>query len=76
VLAIIACGVLSYYQGVEGAALSTLTVDLLLIPYVIKHSLILTDDTIGKFIPGIWHEIKSGLNTAKQMIRMPGKIAE
>jgi O-antigen/teichoic acid export membrane protein len=76
VLAIIACSVLSYYQGVEGAALSTLTVDLILIPYVIKHSLILTDDTIGKFIPGIWHEIKSALNTAKQMIRMPGKIAE
>ncbi|MDB5134428.1 MAG: hypothetical protein JWP37_1031, partial [Mucilaginibacter sp.] len=75
-LAIIACGILSYYQGVEGAALSTLTVDLILIPYVLKRSLELTGDTMGEFIRGIGHEIKSAVSTAKRMMRMQKKIAE
>ncbi|ASU36716.1 lipopolysaccharide biosynthesis protein [Mucilaginibacter xinganensis] len=75
-LAIITCGVLSYYKGVEGAALSTLTVDLILIPYVIKRSLKLTGDTMSQFIAGIGHEIKLGISTAKQMLRVPKKVAE
>jgi len=73
-LAIIACGVLSYYFGVEGAALSTLTVDLLLIPYVLRRSLELTGDTVNQFIAGLCTEIKAAPLMLNQLIRNPKKI--
>jgi O-antigen/teichoic acid export membrane protein len=75
-MAVIACAVLSYYYGVEGAALSTLTADLILIPYVIKRSLELTGDTLHGFLSGIGNEMKLALNTANQLIRGHGKPPE
>jgi len=56
VLAIIACGVLSYFFGIAGAAVSTLISDVVLIPFVIRQSLILTQDTWGGFKKGILEE--------------------
>jgi O-antigen/teichoic acid export membrane protein len=73
ILSIIACGILSYYLGVTGAALSTLTLDLILIPYVLKNSLILTGDTMGEFIRGIWHERKAAIDISKRILMMPKK---
>lgn len=52
-LAAIACGILSHFQGIEGAALSTLIVDLLLIPFVLKRSLEIVNDTWSNFISGM-----------------------
>jgi len=56
VLAIIACGVLSYFFGIAGAAVSTLISDVVLIPFVIRQSLILTQDNWGDFKKGIMEE--------------------
>jgi len=56
VLAIIACGILSYFFGIAGAAVSTLISDVVLIPFVIRQSLILTQDTWGGFKKGILEE--------------------
>ena len=57
VLAIIACGVFSYFFGIEGAAVSTLISDIVLIPFVLKHSLKLTHDTWADFKKGIGEEV-------------------
>lgn len=56
VLAIIACAVLSQLWGIEGAAVSTLISDIVLIPFVLKHSLKLTHDTWAGFKKGIIEE--------------------
>ncbi|WP_428329096.1 lipopolysaccharide biosynthesis protein [Mucilaginibacter sp.] len=58
-LSVVACLFLSYFLGIEGAALSTLIADIILIPYVIKKSLELTNDSMGEFITGIFNEVKS-----------------
>ena len=58
VLTLIACVALSYYQGIEGAAISTVVVDIILIPYVFKYSLVLTHDSFSDFIVGVWKEFK------------------
>jgi O-antigen/teichoic acid export membrane protein len=70
-MAIITCAILSHFYGVEGAAISTLIGDLILIPYVIKYSLELTGDNLGNFLSGIGHEIKMGWNTANKLISKP-----
>ncbi len=57
VLAIIACGVLSHYFGIEGAAVSTVISDIVLIPFVLKQSLVLTNDTWVGFKNGIAEEV-------------------
>ena len=57
VLAIIACGVMSHFFGIEGAAVSTLISDIVLIPYVLKESLHLTKDTWAGFKTGIMQEV-------------------
>ncbi|TWJ00799.1 O-antigen/teichoic acid export membrane protein [Mucilaginibacter frigoritolerans] len=67
-MAILTCAILSYYYGVEGAAISTLIADFILIPYVIRRSLQLTGDNLSNFLSGIWDEIKSGLHTANKLI--------
>jgi O-antigen/teichoic acid export membrane protein len=53
VLAVIGCVVLSWLFGMEGAAVSTVIADIILIPYVFKVSLLLTGDTLEKFLRGI-----------------------
>jgi O-antigen/teichoic acid export membrane protein len=55
-LALIGCIILSYLFGMEGAAVSTVIADLILIPYVFKVSLSLTADTPEKFIHGIKYD--------------------
>ncbi|HTL07240.1 MAG TPA: hypothetical protein VL307_03245, partial [Chitinophagaceae bacterium] len=57
VLAIIACGVLSKLFGIECAAVSTVISDIVLIPFVLRQSLILTNDTWGGFKNGIMEEV-------------------
>lgn len=56
-LGAIGCIFLSYFQGIEGAAVSTLLVDIILIPYVLKRSLLLTGDTWGNFFKGMIKEV-------------------
>jgi O-antigen/teichoic acid export membrane protein len=58
-LSAVCCVILSYVQGIEGAALSTVIVDIILIPYVLKRSLNLTGDTWDKFLNGVLHEIRT-----------------
>jgi O-antigen/teichoic acid export membrane protein len=47
----VACLILTYMIGIEGAAFSIVIMDIILIPYVIRYSLILTNDTWGEFLP-------------------------
>jgi O-antigen/teichoic acid export membrane protein len=53
----IACYGLSLTFGIEGAAFSTLIADIILIPYVLKQSLKLTNDNFRDFIDGLIYEI-------------------
>lgn len=57
-LACVACAVLAYYFGIEGAALSTIVADILLVPFVLKRSLFLVGDKWGDFLPGMVSQIK------------------
>jgi O-antigen/teichoic acid export membrane protein len=54
----IACLILTYIFGIEGSAISIIIMDLLLIPYVIKASLRITDDTWINFVSGTLNFIK------------------
>jgi O-antigen/teichoic acid export membrane protein len=56
VLAVIGCGIFSYLFGLEGAAISTIIADIVLIPYVFRVSLSLTGDTLQNFMRGIKDE--------------------
>jgi O-antigen/teichoic acid export membrane protein len=67
ILALSTCATLSHFFGVEGAAISTMVGDLLLIPYVIRRSLEITDDTMPAFISGIVDEIRMGFDTIKHL---------
>lgn len=58
ILAVAGCVLLSYMFGIEGAAMSTVIADLVLIPYVFRVSLMLTGDTPEKFLQGIRYEIQ------------------
>lgn len=58
-LASIACATLAYSWGLEGAAISSLAVDLLLIPYVLKRSLALTGESWQTFALGLKHEVET-----------------
>lgn len=55
----IACAVLSYFRGIEGAAFSSMAADLVLIPYVLKRSLALTGDSWSGLALGLKQEIKT-----------------
>lgn len=55
----VACFVLSYLFGIEGAAVSTVAGDLILIPYVMKRSLMLTGDNRRDFTKGVLQEVKT-----------------
>ena len=52
-LSVVGCVILSHLFGMEGAAVSTVIADIILIPYVFKVSLSLTGDTLEKFMQGI-----------------------
>lgn len=60
-LAVLACIAFSQSYGMEGAALSTLVGDLLLIPYVLRQSLVLTGDSWGEFMAGSIQESRRAL---------------
>jgi O-antigen/teichoic acid export membrane protein len=57
-LAVAGCVVLSYSFGIEGAAVSTVIADIMLIPYVFRVSLSLTGDTLEKFVHGIKYDMQ------------------
>lgn len=48
-LSIVACIAFSYIWGIQGAALSTLVADIVLIPFVFRKSLRLTEDSLSEF---------------------------
>jgi O-antigen/teichoic acid export membrane protein len=58
VIAVVACWLLAYSIGIEGAAVSTILVDFILIPYVLRKSLFITKDTWMDFIGGLADEFK------------------
>jgi O-antigen/teichoic acid export membrane protein len=58
-LAVMGCAVLSCIRGLEGAALSTLVVVAVLIPFVLKRSIDLTGDSWHGFLMGMVREIRS-----------------
>jgi O-antigen/teichoic acid export membrane protein len=53
----LACFVLTYFFKLEGAAISVILMDILLIPYVIRHSLLITDDNWDDFVKGTFQLI-------------------
>jgi len=57
-LAVAGCAILSYLFGMEGAAVSTVIADIVLIPYVFRVSLSLTGDTLEKFMHGIKYDVQ------------------
>ena len=65
-LSVAACIFLSSYMGIEGAALSTLVVDLVLIPYVLKRSLLLTGDSWLGFAQGVAHDLRSTVDLLRR----------
>ncbi len=68
-LSIVFCMLLSYVQGIEGAALSTLVADIVLIPYVFNRSLQLTQDSWKAFIPGLADETKYLIGILKKLLQ-------
>lgn len=52
------CLCFSYFLGIEGAALSTVIADIILIPYVFKKSLSLTGDKWSNFSLSLFNDIK------------------
>jgi O-antigen/teichoic acid export membrane protein len=68
-LSVLACFILSYFVGIEGAALSTLVADLVLIPFVFKRSLHLTQDTWDEFFGGLWTECKAAHSKISNWVR-------
>ncbi len=67
ILSLLSCVVLAHFQGMEGAALSTLVVDVLLIPYVFTRSLQLTNDTWKAFIPGLAEEATAAIAAVRKL---------
>lgn len=51
-LAAIGCALLTWWFGIEGAAVSTLIADLILIPHVLQQAMLLTRDNLSAFVPG------------------------
>lgn len=72
ILSLLFCILLTYYWGIEGAALSTLVADVVLIPYVFTRSLKLTGDT--------WQGFKAGLikdaSDIPAYVRNPARIIQ
>ena len=58
-ISIVMCYVLSSTIGIEGAALTSLIVDVILIPYVLAKSLQLTNDTWMGISKAVFADIKS-----------------
>ncbi len=71
-LSALACALLSYGFGIEGAAVSTLVGDIVLIPYVFKTSLILTGDTWAGFMTGLRTEANALILMTRKA--MPGSV--
>jgi len=56
-LSIVACIIFSYFWGINGAALSTLVADIVLIPFVLSKSLKLTNDNYSNFINCLYKDL-------------------
>jgi O-antigen/teichoic acid export membrane protein len=57
-MAVAGCALLSWLFGMEGAAISTLIADIILIPYVFRVSLSITGDSLEKFMYGIKYDLQ------------------
>jgi O-antigen/teichoic acid export membrane protein len=64
------CAVLSYTQGIEGAAIASLVSDLVLIPYVVKRSLALTGDSWSGLALGLKQEIRTTTDSICEYFRI------
>jgi O-antigen/teichoic acid export membrane protein len=64
-LATIGCAGLTWLMGLRGAAFSTVIADLILIPYVLHHALILSEDSFGSFLAGTVAELRA---TAQKLL--------
>lgn len=69
IMSAFACGGLSYLIGIKGAAISTLLADLILIPYVLKQSLVLTHDTFDNFFYELSKEAKLAYSYFEKIIK-------
>lgn len=76
ILSLFFCLILAHFKGIEGAALSTLVVDMLLIPYVFSRSLKLTGDSWKAFIPGLAEEATAILSSARKLPLFKRKIKQ
>lgn len=69
ILSTIACLALSYFFGLAGASVSTVVADIILIPYVLKNSLTLTQDTFQEFYHGVVNGLKELPFTTNKLIK-------
>jgi O-antigen/teichoic acid export membrane protein len=58
ILSSITCLILTYGIGIAGAAISTVVMDIILIPYVVNFSIFLTQDNWRNFLSGIVNVMK------------------
>lgn len=68
-LSMAACWLFSTYFGLAGAAFSTVIGDLVLIPYVFKHSLRLTQDNLSNCLQSIPSDIAQAFSRMKHLLR-------
>lgn len=69
-ISLLFCVLLAHYMGIEGAALSTLAVDLLLIPYVFTKSLDLVGDKWQGFLPALFQDTLLLLADARKFVHL------
>ena len=58
IISVICCYFFSKFFGLGGAAVSTIVLDILLIPFVLKHSLTILNESWETFITEIFNDIK------------------
>lgn len=67
-VSLVSCICLSYLQGIEGAVISTLTADIILIPYVLDKSLKITGDTWDGIVKGSITELRTMPITIRKLL--------
>jgi O-antigen/teichoic acid export membrane protein len=66
ILSTLTCVVLTKAFGIKGTAVSIIVMDLILIPYVVKRSLELTNDTMNEFLTGVFSTIANSKSLIKR----------
>ena len=65
------CLLLTWLFGLGGAAVSPVIMDLLLIPYVLRHSLLLTEDGLAAAVRGAYTEVTGTARTLLHRLTAP-----